>query len=215
MNKIQKLALIISKRQIARRLLSMLYAGYFKEIGWIESFNKQLPVNSNNMPLPWVTYPFIDFIEQRLHKKLSIFEFGSGNSSLWYAGKVSKVVSLEHDHAWYEKIKNQLPTNAIINYCELEKGGGYSMFANNLGEKFDIVIIDGMDRVNCIKNSISCLSDSGVMILDDSERSEYISGVQFLTQNNFKKIDFWGISPGLFYKKCTTIFYRQNNCLGI
>ena len=89
------------------------------------------------------------------------------------------------------------------------------MFANNLGEEFDIVIVDGRDRVNCIKNSISSLSDSGVMILDDSERSEYIDGIQFLSLNNFKKLDFWGISPGLFYKKCTTVFYKQNNCLGI
>lgn len=215
MNTLEKIGLIISKKHIAKKLLTMLYAGYFKEIGWIESVDKLSPVDANSMPLPWVTYPFIDFIEQKLQKNLSVFEFGSGNSTLWYANKVLKVVSVEHDKAWYEKIKNQLPSNAILNYCELVRGGDYSMFANNLGEKFDVVIVDGRDRVNCIKSSVSCLSDGGVMVLDDSERSEYSEGIEFLIQKNFKKIDFWGISPGLFYKKCTTIFYKQDNCLGI
>jgi hypothetical protein len=51
--------------------------------------------------------------------------------------------------------------------------------------------------------------------LDDSERDAYDEAVSFLLSNNFKKIDFWGISPGLFYKKSTTIFYKKKNCLDI
>jgi hypothetical protein len=33
--------------------------------------------------------------------------------------------------------------------------------------------------------------------------------------NNFQKIDFFGIFLGLMYKKSTTILYRNNNCLDI
>ena len=31
----------------------------------------------------------------------------------------------------------------------------------------------------------------------------------------YNELDFWGIAPGIFYNKCTSIFYKDNNCLGI
>ena len=82
-------------------------------------------------------------------------------------------------------------------------------------KKYEIIVIDGRDRVNCIKHSLKALKVNGVIILDDSERREYIKGRRYLMKNGFNNIDFWGISPGTFMKKCTTIFYKEVNCLGI
>lgn len=193
----------------------MPFRGYLKEIGWIESFNHQLPINQKQEPLPWVTYGFIDFIASRLKKSMDIFEYGSGNSTLWYASKVNSVIAVEHSKEWFETIKEKMPNNVEIYFQELQYGGEYSIFSNQVNKKFDIIIIDGRDRVNSLKNSINNLKNGGVIILDDSEREAYREGISFLLNNNFRKIDFWGISPGLFYKKNTTIFYRENNCLGI
>ena len=81
--------------------------------------------------------------------------------------------------------------------------------------KFAIIIVDGRDRVNCILNSTSSISQDGVLILDDSEREEYQNGVIHLKQLGYNELDFWGIAPGIFYNKCTSIFYKDNNCLGI
>ena len=61
----------------------------------------------------------------------------------------------------------------------------------------------------------SSLSQNGGLILDDSEREEYQNGVIHLKQLGYNELDFWGIAPGIFYNKCTSIFYRDNNCLGI
>ena len=44
-----------------------------------------MPIDKNSNPLPWVTYGFIDFISERLNKSIDVFEYGSGNSTLWYA----------------------------------------------------------------------------------------------------------------------------------
>jgi len=41
------------------------------------------------------------------------------------------------------------------------------------------------------------------------------NGVIHLKQLGYNDLDFWGIAPGIFYKKCTSILYRDNNCLGI
>lgn len=205
----------MSSPKLLKQLLSMNRSGYFNEIGWINSFKNQMPMDKSSNPLPWVTYGFIDFISDRLNKNMDIFEYGSGNSTLWYAKKVNTVVSVEHDKKWFEAIKKNMPNNANINYEELVYNGNYSKFSSNLNKKFDVIIVDGRDRVNCVKNAIKNLKESGVIVLDDSERESYKEGIDFILSHGFKKIDFWGISPGLFYKKNTTIFYKTVNCLEI
>jgi hypothetical protein len=59
------------------------------------------------------------------------------------------------------------------------------------------------------------LSDKGVIVLDDSERNEYKPGIDFVLQKGFKSLEFLGIAPTVLFKKCTTVFYRSNNCLEI
>jgi len=214
--KIKRVLNVFLQPRLLKQLFSMETSGYLYETGWIEAFKRQLPIDRDEKPLPWVTYSFIDFISDRLDKNMDIFEYGSGNSTLWYAQKVNSVTSVEHDKQWFEKIKNSMPDNVSIYNEELIYGGNYSKFSENLEQKFHIVIVDGRDRINCIKSAINSIkSDNGVVVLDDSERESYKNGVEFLVKKGFKKIDFWGISPGLFYKKCTTIFYKENNCLGI
>lgn len=214
-NKLKKVWDVLFNLKLLKQLVSMNSSGYLVDIGWIKSFNNQLPMDKDNHPLPWVTYGFIDFISNRLDKNMDIFEYGSGNSTLWYGEKVKSVTSVEHDKNWFEKIHKNMSNNINLNYQELVYDGEYSRFANNLNKKFDIIIVDGRDRVNCIKHSLSSIKENGIIILDDSERGQYKEGMNFLLNNNFKKIDFWGISPGLFYKKNTTIFYKINNCIGI
>jgi SAM-dependent methyltransferase len=193
----------------------MNYSGYLKEIGWIESFKMKMPVDKDLKPIPWMTYPFIDFISARLRPDMEIFEYGSGNSTLWFADRVKRVDAIEHDEKWYKIMKQKISNNVNLYFIKLDYDGEYSRFPLNLNKKYDIIIIDGRDRVNCIKISIKCLKPEGVIVLDDSERPQYLEGIRFLLNEGFRKIDFWGISPGVFYKKCTTIFYTENNCLGI
>jgi len=100
-------------------------------------------------------------------------------------------------------------------HCELQYGGDYCKNIVSIDSKYSIIIVDGRDRVNCILNSTSSNYQDGVLILVDSEREEYQNGVIHLKQLGYNELDFWGIAPGIFYYKCTSIFYRDNNCLGI
>ena len=198
-----------------RILYSFKYSGILSDYGWWESYKRGLPIDKQGNPIPWVTYPFIEFIEGRLKNNLEVFEYGSGNSTFWYAKRVKYVTSVEHDRDWYEKIKSNLPENVSLFYKELVYGGDYSRFILFQNKKFNIVSIDGRDRVNCIIHSINAITEDGIIILDDSERKKYEEGITFLIKNGFRKIDFWGFSPGYFNRKCTSIFYKNNNCLKI
>jgi len=193
----------------------VLRSGVLKDDGWFNSFRLKVPVDCNNNPLPWMPYPFIDFIRTRLALNMIIFEFGSGNSTLFFSSRVKHVTAVEHDFDWFNTIKNKIPNNVKINYISLNDAEKYSMFANSGNVSYDIIIVDGRKRVDCIINSVNALSNNGVIILDDSEREKYTEGKQFLKNIGFKEIDFWGISPGQTYKKCTSVFYKQINCLGL
>lgn len=215
MSNFKALSTLLQKPKRLKALLSFGHKGYLASIGWFTAFDQQQAVDASGEPIPWVTYSFIDFIKTRLTKNLSIFEYGSGNSTLFYAKNVKRVVSVEHDEAWYNKIVTAKASNADMIFTALEKDGEYAKKASLLGEKFDVIIVDGRDRVNCCKHSINALSPNGVLVLDDSEREFYEEARTFLTLNGFKELPFTGISPGLFYNKTTSVFYKADNCLGI
>jgi hypothetical protein len=216
MSKIKLLYQVFSNPKRLRRLLSFNNAdSYLTEIGWFNAFESRFPVDEHNNPIPWVTYSFIDFIQQRLKKEHTVFEFGSGNSTFFYAKYAKKVVSVEHDKDWLKKIVESKPENSEMIFCELVRDGEYCRVPLTLKEKFDIIIVDGRDRVNCCKQAVDALSDNGVVVLDDSERKDYIEGIDYLLKKGFKQIAFTGISPGLFYRKATSVFYKADNCLNI
>ncbi|PTT03092.1 FkbM family methyltransferase [Pedobacter sp. HMWF019] len=215
MSKFKALATLLSKPKRLSALLSYGHKGYLSSIGWFKAFDSKQAIDARGEAIPWVTYSFIDFIKGRLNKDQKVFEYGSGSSTLFYAKHTGRVVSVEHDESWYHKIAGTKPQNAEMIFTKLERGGEYSKKARLLDTKFDIIIVDGRDRVNCCIESIQALSPSGVIVLDDSERPEYEQARSFLKENQFKELSFSGISPGLFYLKATSVFYRTENCLDI
>jgi precorrin-6B methylase 2 len=196
-------------------LLSQAYSGYLIDNGWFGSFNTDSAIDKNGNPIPWTTYPFIDFIKERLKNTFAVFEFGSGSSTLFYAAHVYQVVSVEHDKRWFDKVNEKVPKNVKLILKELNVVKSYSEVLTEINQNFQIIVVDGLERVKCIRNSIEYLSNDGIIILDDSERQEYEEAIIFLKKIGFKQIDFWGIAPCVLFKKCTSIFYRTNNCLGI
>ena len=78
LNKIFKL---LTNPRLLKMLLSMNSSGYLKDIGWINSFSRGMPLDYVNNPIPWTTYSFIGFISNRLNSNMEIFEYGSGNST--------------------------------------------------------------------------------------------------------------------------------------
>jgi len=214
-SKLHLLYKVFTSPKRLRTLLSFNEKGYLDEIGWFNAFDSRAPVDEHNNPIPWVTYSFIDFIKERLTKQHTVFEFGSGNSTYFYAKYAGKVVSVEHDKEWYDKVLKTNPENSELIFCELVRDGDYCRMPLTLPATFDVVIIDGRDRVNCCMQALDAVSESGIIVLDDSERDFYKEGINFLIENGFKELSFSGISPGLFYRKSTSVFYKANNCLNI
>lgn len=189
--------------------------GALKEAGWFKSFKTKLPSDNEGNPIPWMTYSAISFLEKRINSNMTVFEYSCGNSTLWWAMRVKNVVSCEHDKAWYEKLEKMMPVNVELYQIDLGDGDDYSKKISEYHEIFDIIVIDGRDRVNCAKNSLLALKKDGVIIWDNSDRDCYEEGYNFLLNKGYKRIDFIGMGPVNIASWWTSIFYKEANCLVI
>lgn len=187
--------------------------GALKQYGWFKSFHSKQSVDINGNPLPWYTYPFILFLKPRIKSHFEVFEYGSGNSTRWYAGQVKHITAVEHDSDWIRQMSPNLPANAKV--LEKPLGDSYVKSVQLDGEIYHIIVVNGRNRVKCASFAIDFLTNDGVLILDNSERHWYQKAKDYLADRGFRRLDFIGMAPIVGTETCTSVFYRDNNCLGI
>ena len=174
-----------------------------------------MPVDASGAPIPLLTYPAIAFLKRRVEPATSVFEYGSGSSTLWWAGRVKHVESVEHDAGWYQRIRAAAPENVKLHLVPLVPAGDYAAVILEYESAFDLVIIDGRERVQCAKNSLRALRPDGAIVWDDTDRGRYGEGVEFLRSHGFRQVLFGGMHPTSARPKETSIFYRPSNRLGL
>lgn len=190
-------------------------SSYLRSSGWLESLRFGKPVGADGGSLPWMNYPVIQFLESRLNESHHVFEFGSGYSTKFYANLAGSVTSVEYDAAWCKRVAAGLPDNAELIQQPSDVDGDYCRTIERMDRKYDVVVVDGRDRVNCVRRSMRCLTDSGVILLDDSSRSEYQPAIEAANERGFRAFDFVGIKPTSCKAHQTTLLYRDKNCLGL
>jgi hypothetical protein len=152
----------------------------------------------------WICFKAGKWLESYLKPDMSVFEYGSGGSTLFFAKRVKSVVSVEHDSSWYDRISMEMEKQKISNcrlvlrepekgaqpgqpYTSTRKGNeGYSFerYVNAIGEypdaSFDFVLVDGRARMSCISNAVRKVKIGGYLMLDDSQRPNYASAESLL-----------------------------------
>ncbi len=184
---------------------------YVDGVGWIKSRQLSRPVDADGNPLPWIAYPAIEFLTPRVRDGWRVFEYGCGYSTLWWERFGCSVVACEHDPAWAEEVRGMTQSAKII-FRNLSDGYAIEALDHGL---FDVVVIDGRQRVACSHVAPQVVRPTGVIIWDNSDRFEYREGQQKLEAAGWKSIEFVGMSSGNLYGATTTIYYRGGNCLGI
>jgi len=196
-------------------IIELRIAGYLVNKGWYNSYHTKKSIDANHKSIPWLTYPFIAFLQKRLNSQMNIFEYGSGDSTLWYAERVKSIDAVEHHFEWYKYVSSKRKSNMDVKHVPLDYNGKYARAVHLTGKQYDIVIVDGRDRNQCMEEACKALSPSGVIILDNSELEKYKSGNLFLREQGFKQLEFEGMSPVTIGVNVTSLFYKANNCLGV
>lgn len=181
-------------------ILSKIYGQY-------KSIKNSSSINERGEPIPWYTYPAIEFLNQFDFSDKKVFEFGSGNSSLYWSEKCLSLISIEHDQAWFNKIKNNIRSNQRL-FLRKNKDE-YVQSINEFESEFDIIIIDGVYRQNCAKEVKKKLNrESGIVILDNSDW--YAETAKFLRDSmDMIQVDFHGFGPINNYTWTTSLFLTR------
>lgn len=190
---------------------------YLLNVGYVRSLVENRVVDASGQPTPWYVYPAIDICRERVSADLSVFEFGCGYGTFWWAARVKKVTIVEHNLKWYRDIVGKFPANVRPIYKELIENGEYSHILQALAPfKYDVIIIDGRDRVNCARNCPQSLTDRGIIIWDNTDRERYTPGREFLKASGFKELRLFGLTPMVPVEtNATSFFYRNGNCFDL
>ncbi len=124
--------------------------------------------------LPIITIDALKFLIREVDKGRinSVLEFGGGGSTIWFSKQnLKKFISVENNLEWQKKLKTFIKNNN----CELiHKNTPYYGVADGFDdESFDLVFVDGRDRVSCVNKSIRLVKPGGILMLDNSERKIY------------------------------------------
>ena len=198
----------------AQRLL-LRRDSFLVSTGFLRSCEVGRPCRQDGSPLPWMNYGVIHFLEARLNPSLTLFEYGSGYSTLFFARLVERVVSVESDRDWFKQLQLRYPENVTLVYQAFKPDADYCRLVSQRGKKHDVVVIDGHDRVRCAVHACAGLTKGGVIILDDANRESNLEAARHLEQTGFRRIDFEGPKPAGIVLERTSVFYKTENCLGI
>jgi len=176
------------------------------------SMDEKLCLDKNNNPIPWYTYPAIEYLSQFDYHDKHIFEFGAGYSSAFWAERAKDIISIEDNPTWLEKWQKEFKYDNLQLLLRQEENYAQAILENN--QTYDVIIIDGKYREQCAQTAIRCLSDNGIIILDDSDRvntsQEYVQAIFALRQANLIQVDFYGFCPMDNYTKTTSLFMSRN-----
>lgn len=177
--------------------------------GLLRSMLKGAPVGQKGEPIPWFTYPAIEYLKQFDFSDKKIFEYGAGNSSIFWAQRAMQVTAVESDRQWYEHVSKLRPPNlSLILETDRER---YISSIGRDNETFDVIVIDGLWRNSCADICVDHLSDQGMIIFDNSDRR--YDGCTKLRKRGFFQIDLSGFSPINGYASTTSIFIKAGNRL--
>jgi len=182
---------------------------------------------------PWITFPAMRWLTSYLRPSMSVFEWGSGGSTLFFARRVARVVSVEYDAGWCEAVVARLRAqglgNAQVRHLPPEPGDDGALYRSSAAEfagmsfrsyvqsvldypdgSFDVILVDGRARLGCLVTALPKLKDDGALILDNSEREDAAAACAVLTGPDWTVRHFAGPGPHsawpVFWR--TSAFFR-------
>lgn len=186
------------------------------EFAMDKTIDEKVCVDRDGNPIPWYTYPAIEYLAQFDYSTKKVFEFGCGNSSQFWGMRAAKVVSIEDNVEWLAKWKKEFDWDNLsgLEIRHRDEGEGYYNAIFEDDERYDVIVIDGKRRADCARVAMEKIAPGGMIILDDSDRIntsyEYVDAVNFLKQGDFIQVDFYGFCPMNNFTKTTSLFLRRD-----
>jgi len=136
-------------------------------------------------------------------------EWGAGQSTVWWAARAETVESYDDSTEWTEHVRSLAPGNVSIETIDVDVGEVRKGLAR---DRYDVIVVDGLDRLRCAEISVDLVSEDGCIIVDNSDgywgpEGEYPI-MELMRARGFERVDFYGYAPGVLTAHCTSICYR-------
>jgi len=149
-----------------------------------------------SLDLPWWTYRAAGRVEEFLadrEGKARVFEYGSGASTLWLAKRAGEVHSVEHHAGFAEFLGQRVAdcSNVTLRHVPAQPAGPHPVApSRRLGHRkldfadyvraidevdgeFDLVVVDGRARTECLRRAVPRLAPDGMIVFDNCDRRRY------------------------------------------
>jgi hypothetical protein len=177
-----------------------------------------------DMDEPWWNIRAISYLKQHLPPGGSVFEWGSGGSTVWLTNQGLSVTSIEHDEVWAANVAKRC-TNVDIRHVPGQLKGrlrsepelrdaGRHFFDEYVAqidqwndESLDVVIVDGFCRVECMQQGAPKVKRGGMLIVDDTD-FRFLSLIGTYLPD-WKAVRLSGFKRPLDFRE-TTFFHRPH-----
>jgi hypothetical protein len=225
-NVISLLHQFFKELKIAKRKRKSIYNPFFYLLTYI--LQNKIQRDRFELSTPWMTVPAVRFLEENLKKESKVFEYGSGASTFFFLRKNCELHSVEHNREWFIKMCDKLKDKAL-NFNNLRllepvirtNSAGifsskdpaylecdYYLYCNGISKFkdgfFDLVVIDGRARVECLKFALPKIRPGGYLLFDNADREEY--GDELIKLEDFLVLSDYTITNFDLYFSQTNIY---------
>jgi hypothetical protein len=184
------------------------------------------------LDVPWWTVDATRLAEDFLRRRpgAAVFEFGSGASTVWLARRAGRVLSVEHDPAWYEALRDRVrghpnialrlaPARPAVGVPRVGSAmagwrsldfAAYVETVATTGEAFDLIVIDGRCRAACLAAALPRLKPDGLIVFDNSARRRYRPAIE---ASGLVRRETRGRTYCLPYSEATCLLSRRADLL--
>ncbi len=195
-------------------------AGSPRDVKYVPRWLRERKAATMDLRQPWWPFAMTEYVESALPANAQVFEYGGGGSSLWLADGGAHTTIVEHDLDWGRRLQSVLPADQteVLMIPPSESGlvssaGGDGYFDEYVGaidayedESFDLVVVDGRARVDCVLRAKPKVKRGGLLLLDDSDRPRYAAAIQALSSWPSKSVR--GLKPGSPIPARTSVWTR-------
>lgn len=190
-------------------------SSYLAHVGWLESQRIGLPVDRSCAPIPGLTYPALAFLENRGVTGLNVFEVTENLSPIWWSARAGLLISAVCGEDVFRYVADMLGNMPVAQLIQVSGSGDLPGIVAAFPGLFDLAVLDLMALDGqSLPAFMECLSPRGVVVLNHADFPGG-SGLARQLLKTMRRIDFEGLRPCSHATGCTSIFYREGNCLGL
>jgi len=145
-----RLRRLFSPRWVARRVAATAYA-------------------LRNPDAPLLAAGALQHADRWLRKEHFAFEWGSSFSTAWLARRAGRVVAVEQDALWYNRMQGLLAAKGLADDVELRFAPGdayFSQIERFADDSIDFVLVDGPSPALALAASLPKLKHGGMLVVN-------------------------------------------------